>query len=67
MLRLLCRILWALLYPLLKLLEPSIRRRVKPTNQSLVLGTVADLTRDRAELVLENTFLRQRGTSPLNG
>ena len=57
MLRLLCRVLWILIYPILKLLEWSIWRWVKPTNQSLVLGTVADLTRDHAELVLENAFL----------
>jgi putative transposase len=44
----------------LKLLGPSIRHRVKPTNPSFVLGTAADLTRDRAELVLENAFLRQQ-------
>jgi hypothetical protein len=59
-LRLLCRVLWVLMYPMLKLLEPSIRRWVKPTNQALVLGTPADLTRDRAELLLENAFLRQQ-------
>ena len=60
MLRFLCRILWMLIYPILKRLEPPIQRWVKPTNQSLVLGTVADLARDRAELVLENAFLRQQ-------
>lgn len=60
MLRLLSRVLWILIYPLLKLLGPHIRRWVKPTNQSLALGTVADLTRDRAELALENAFLRQQ-------
>ena len=54
------RILWLFVYPILKLLEPWIRRWVKPTNQSLVLGTVADLTRGRSELVLENAFLRQQ-------
>jgi len=54
------RILWLLVYPILKLLEPCIQRWVKPTNQSLVLGTVADLTRGRSELVLENAFLRQQ-------
>jgi putative transposase len=60
MLRFLCRLLWMLIYPILKRLEPPIQRWVEPTNQSLVLGTVADLTRDRAELVLENAFLRQQ-------
>jgi putative transposase len=60
MLCLFCRVLWSLIYPILKLLEPAIQRWDKPTNQSFVLGTVADLTRDRAELVLENAFLRQQ-------
>ncbi len=59
MLRLNCRVLSILMYPILKLLEPSIQRWVKPTNQSLVLGAVAALTRGRSELGLENTFLRQ--------
>jgi putative transposase len=54
------RVLWLLVYPILKLLEPWIRRWIRPTNQSLVLGTVADLTRGRSELVLENAFLRQQ-------
>jgi putative transposase len=58
--RLICRGLWIIVYPILKLLEPCIQRWVKPTNESLVPGTIADLTRDRAELVLENAFLRQQ-------
>jgi hypothetical protein len=33
MLRLLRRVLWILIYPILKLLEPSLLRWVKPTNQ----------------------------------
>jgi putative transposase len=60
MLRLICRVLWIIAYPVLKLLEPWIQRWVKPTNQSLVLDTLADLTRGRSELVLENAFLRQQ-------
>ncbi len=43
--RLICRVLWIIVYPVLKLLEPCIQRWVKPTNQFLALGTVADLTR----------------------
>jgi hypothetical protein len=43
--RLTCRILWLFVYPILKRLEPRIQRWIKPTNQLLVLGTVADLTR----------------------
>ena len=58
--RLMDRVLWLLVYPCLKLLERRIRHWVKPTNQSIVLGTVADLTRGRSELVLENAFLRQQ-------
>ncbi len=60
MLRLIGRALWLLVYPILKLLEPCMRRWIRPTNQSWVLGTVADLTRGRSELVLENAFLRQQ-------
>jgi hypothetical protein len=60
MLRLICRVLWILMYPILKLLAPYIQRWIKPTNQSLMLGTVADLTRGQSELVLENVFLRQQ-------
>lgn len=58
--RLMGCVLWLLVYPILKLLEPWIRRWEKPTNQSVVLGTVADLIRGRSELVLENAFLRQQ-------
>ena len=54
------RVLWLLVYPILKLLQPWIQRWVKPTNQSVVLGTAADLTRGRSELVVENAFLRQQ-------
>jgi putative transposase len=60
MMRLIGHLLWLLVYPVLKLLEPCIQRWAKPTNQSLILGTVADLTRGRSELVLENAFLRQQ-------
>ena len=58
--RLIGRVVWLFMYPTLKLPEPCIQRWVKPTNQSLMLGTVADLTRGRSELVLENAFLRQQ-------
>jgi putative transposase len=60
MMHLIGRILWLFVYPILKLLQPWIRRWARPTNQSLVLGTVADPTRGRSELVLENAFLRQQ-------
>jgi hypothetical protein len=58
--RLIFRVFWFVVYPILKLLGPRIQRWVKPTYQSLVLGAVADLTRGRSELVLENAFLRQQ-------
>lgn len=48
MMHLMGRVLWLLVYPILKLLEPCIQRWVKPTNQSVVLGTVADLTRTQS-------------------
>jgi len=54
------RALWVVLFPILKRLEPRIQRWVKPTSQSLALGTLADLARSRSELVLENAFLRQQ-------
>ncbi len=60
MLRLLSRVLWILIYAILKLLGPHIRRWVKPTKQSWALGMAADLTRGPSELVLENAFLRQQ-------
>jgi hypothetical protein len=60
MMHLICRVLWLFVNPILKLLEPCIRRWVKPTKQSMVLGTVADPTQGRSELVLENAFLRQQ-------
>jgi hypothetical protein len=60
MLCLICRGLWIITYPVLKVLEPLIQRWVKSDNQSLVLGTVVDLTRRHSEWVLENAFLRQQ-------
>lgn len=60
MMRLIGRVLWPFVYPVLKLLEPRIQHWVKPANQSLMLGTVVNLTRGRSKLVLENAFLRQR-------
>jgi len=58
--RLICRVLGVIVYPLLTLPELRIQQWVKPANRSLVLGSVADLTRGRAELVLENAFLSQQ-------
>ena len=54
------RLLWFIVFPCLKRLEPRIQRWVKPTPSSLIPGTVADLMRSRSELILENAFLRQQ-------
>jgi hypothetical protein len=51
---LVCRLLWSVLYPMLKLLESSIQDWVKPITQSFVPSTFADLARRRSELILEN-------------
>lgn len=60
MLRLICRVLWIIVYPVLKALELRIQWWAKPDNQSLVLGTVTGMTRGRSELVLENAFYGSR-------
>jgi hypothetical protein len=60
MMHLNCHALWLLACPILKLLEVCIQHWVKPTLHSLVTGTVAELTRQRPYLVLENAFLRQQ-------
>ncbi len=41
-------------------LSDSLRRWMKPRSTSLVLGTLADVTRDKAELVAENALLRHQ-------
>lgn len=56
---LVCRLLWPVLYPMLKLLEPSIQQWVMLTTQLFVPSTFADLVRRRSELILE-AFLRQQ-------
>ena len=38
----------------------GLRHWMKPRSTSLVVGTLADLTRDKAELVTENALLRQQ-------
>jgi hypothetical protein len=41
-------------------LDDGLGRWMKPRSTSLVLGTLADLTRDKAELVAENALLRHQ-------
>jgi putative transposase len=40
--------------------KKTIRRWIKPDNHTLFTNIAADLTRSKAELILENTFLRQQ-------
>ncbi len=42
-------------------LEGYLKRWMQPNNDSLLLGTVGDLTRSRSELIAENAFPRQQG------
>jgi len=58
--RFICHRLWLALYSQLKLLESTLHQWLKPSSQSLVFGTLADLTRHRSELVLENVMLRHQ-------
>jgi hypothetical protein len=41
-------------------LQERVLRRMKPLTASLVLGTLADVTRGKAELLAENALLRQQ-------
>ncbi len=41
-------------------LQERVLRWIKPLTTSLVLGTFADLTRGRAELLVENALLRHQ-------
>ncbi len=41
-------------------LQERVSRWIKPLTASLVLGTFADLTRGKAELLAENALLRQQ-------
>ena len=40
--------------------QEGVLRRIKPLTTSLVFGTLADLTRGKAELVAENALLRHQ-------
>ena len=58
--RFICFRLWLALYSQLKLSESTLHQWLKPSSQSLVFGTLADLTRCRSDLVLENVMLRHQ-------
>jgi len=53
-------VLFHLLSRFLQTANQSIRNGVKPDNHALPANAVADLTRSREELILENAFLRQQ-------
>ena len=40
--------------------EKRFKRWSRPTNAGLLLGTIADMTRSKSELIVENAFLRQQ-------
>ncbi len=42
------------------MLQERVLRWIKPSTTSLVFGTLADLTRGKAELLAENALLRQQ-------
>jgi putative transposase len=44
----------------LTITKQKLRHLVKPTNYSLPANVLADLTRSKSELILENAFLRQQ-------
>ena len=46
--------------PYLFLLQQRIKQWVKPATLSLISGVLADLTRSRTDLVVENALLRQQ-------
>jgi len=52
--------LWLALYSRITVLESTLHQWLKPSSQSLVFGTFADLTRRRSELVLKNALMRQQ-------
>ena len=41
-------------------LERSVKHCFRPTKSNQVLGTLADITRSKSELIAENAFLRQQ-------
>jgi hypothetical protein len=41
-------------------LEQAVKRCFQPAQPNLILGTLADITRSRSELIAENAFLRQQ-------
>jgi putative transposase len=41
-------------------IEQRLKRWSQPTNSSLLLGTITDMTRSKSELIVENAFMRQQ-------
>jgi hypothetical protein len=46
--------------PLLFQLQQRIKLWAKPTTLSLISGVLSDITRSRADLIVENDLLRQK-------
>lgn len=44
---------------ILQRVEQRLKRWSQPTNSSLLLGTIIDMTRSKSELIVENAFMRQ--------
>ena len=50
----------AIAQPIVKKLETQVRAWTKPTTDSLVGGMVADVAKDKGQLIMENALLRQQ-------
>jgi hypothetical protein len=50
----------AIAQPIMKKLETQVKAWTKPTTDSLVVGTAADLVKSKEQLIMENALLRQQ-------
>ena len=50
----------AIAEPNVKKLETQVKTWTKPTTDSLVVGTAADLVKSKEQLIMENALLRQQ-------
>ena len=50
----------AIAEPIVKKLETQVKAWTKPTTNSLVGGTAADLVKSKEQLIMENALLRQQ-------
>jgi putative transposase len=50
----------AIAEPIVKKLETQVKARTKPTTDSLVGGTAANLVKSKEQLIIENALLRQQ-------